>query len=230
MPSRSWMPLASLQRPTGRGLRCRVDGPDRTGPGLIAARQDRPGMLRRRLSLLQAVSLNMSMMVGIGPFITIPTFLGDARRPARDARLGPRCARGPGRRPGLERAGRGVPRLGRDVPLLRRRLRRVRAPAGCSSSSSSGSSSSAARSRWPPGRSAWPSTSATSGPASKQTAWHWRRDPAVVGRSTGRSRPGQLLAMVVMAGDHGAGLSPDRGGGPAHGRALGRACSRRSPG
>src|SRR5436305_298447 len=32
-------------------------------------------MLRRRLSLLQAVSLNMSMMVGIGPFITIPTIL-----------------------------------------------------------------------------------------------------------------------------------------------------------
>jgi amino acid transporter len=33
-------------------------------------------MLRRRLSLLQAVSLNMSMMVGIGPFITIPAFVG----------------------------------------------------------------------------------------------------------------------------------------------------------
>jgi amino acid transporter len=32
-------------------------------------------MLRRRLSLLQAVSLNMSMMVGIGPFITIPDFV-----------------------------------------------------------------------------------------------------------------------------------------------------------
>jgi amino acid transporter len=32
-------------------------------------------MLRRRLSLLQAVSLNMSMMVGIGPFITIPMFV-----------------------------------------------------------------------------------------------------------------------------------------------------------
>ncbi len=32
-------------------------------------------MLRRRLSLLQAVSLNMGMMVGIGPFITIPEFL-----------------------------------------------------------------------------------------------------------------------------------------------------------
>jgi amino acid transporter len=29
-------------------------------------------MLRRRLTLLQAVSLNTSMMVGIGPFITIP--------------------------------------------------------------------------------------------------------------------------------------------------------------
>jgi amino acid transporter len=33
-------------------------------------------MLQRRLSLLQAVSLNMSLMVGIGPFITIPTFVG----------------------------------------------------------------------------------------------------------------------------------------------------------
>lgn len=32
-------------------------------------------MLRRRLTLLQAVSLNMAMMVGIGPFITIPDFL-----------------------------------------------------------------------------------------------------------------------------------------------------------
>jgi amino acid transporter len=33
-------------------------------------------MLKRRLNLLHAVSLNMSMMVGIGPFITIPTLLG----------------------------------------------------------------------------------------------------------------------------------------------------------
>ena len=32
-------------------------------------------MLQRKLRLLQAVSLNMSMMVGIGPFITIPTFV-----------------------------------------------------------------------------------------------------------------------------------------------------------
>ena len=33
-------------------------------------------MLQRRLSLLEAVSLNMSLMVGIGPFITIPTLVG----------------------------------------------------------------------------------------------------------------------------------------------------------
>lgn len=33
-------------------------------------------MRRRGLSLLQAVSLNMAMMVGIGPFITIPEILG----------------------------------------------------------------------------------------------------------------------------------------------------------
>ncbi len=32
-------------------------------------------MLHRRLSLLQAVSLNMGMMVGVGPFITIPVFI-----------------------------------------------------------------------------------------------------------------------------------------------------------
>jgi amino acid transporter len=32
-------------------------------------------MLQRRLSLLQAISLNMAMMVGVGPFITIPTFV-----------------------------------------------------------------------------------------------------------------------------------------------------------
>jgi amino acid transporter len=32
-------------------------------------------MLERRLRLLQAVSLNMSMMVGIGPFITIPALV-----------------------------------------------------------------------------------------------------------------------------------------------------------
>ncbi len=33
-------------------------------------------MRERRLNLLQAVSLNMSLMVGIGPFITIPTLVG----------------------------------------------------------------------------------------------------------------------------------------------------------
>lgn len=38
-------------------------------------------MLRRRLSLLQAVSLNMSMMVGIGPFVTIPLFVASMGGP-----------------------------------------------------------------------------------------------------------------------------------------------------
>jgi amino acid transporter len=38
-------------------------------------------MLERRLSLLHAVSLNMSMMVGIGPFITIPTLMGSMGGP-----------------------------------------------------------------------------------------------------------------------------------------------------
>jgi amino acid transporter len=38
-------------------------------------------MLGKRLGLLQAVSLNMSMMVGIGPFITIPTLLGSLGGP-----------------------------------------------------------------------------------------------------------------------------------------------------
>ncbi len=33
-------------------------------------------MLKRRLGLLQAVSLNMGMMVGVGPFITIPLLVG----------------------------------------------------------------------------------------------------------------------------------------------------------
>jgi amino acid transporter len=38
-------------------------------------------MLERRLSLIQAVSLNMSMMVGIGPFITIPTLIATMKGP-----------------------------------------------------------------------------------------------------------------------------------------------------
>jgi amino acid transporter len=38
-------------------------------------------MLERRLNLLQAVSLNMSMMVGIGPFITIPALVGSMGGP-----------------------------------------------------------------------------------------------------------------------------------------------------
>jgi amino acid transporter len=38
-------------------------------------------MLERRLGLLEAVSLNMSMMVGIGPFITIPALLAAMHGP-----------------------------------------------------------------------------------------------------------------------------------------------------
>jgi amino acid transporter len=38
-------------------------------------------MLERRLGLVQAVSLNMSMMVGIGPFITIPTLIATMKGP-----------------------------------------------------------------------------------------------------------------------------------------------------
>ena len=38
-------------------------------------------MLERRLRLLQAVSLNMSMMVGIGPFITIPALVATLHGP-----------------------------------------------------------------------------------------------------------------------------------------------------
>jgi amino acid transporter len=38
-------------------------------------------MLQRRLGLLQAVSLNMSLMVGIGPFITIPALVGTLAGP-----------------------------------------------------------------------------------------------------------------------------------------------------
>jgi amino acid transporter len=42
---------------------------------LSGARPGVPLMLERRLKLLEAVSLNMSMMVGIGPFITIPALV-----------------------------------------------------------------------------------------------------------------------------------------------------------
>ena len=38
-------------------------------------------MVERRLSLLQAVSLNMSMMVGTGIFITLPTLMGTMNGP-----------------------------------------------------------------------------------------------------------------------------------------------------
>ena len=106
------------RRARRRRLRCRC-APTGDARVLTAGRLTRaPTMLQRRLGLLQAVSLNMSMMVGIGPFITIPTLLAHDGRSAGDDRLDPRGAGGPRRRHGLERAGRGVPRLGRDLSLL----------------------------------------------------------------------------------------------------------------
>src|ERR1044071_297259 len=37
--------------------------------------QERPSLLLRRFGLLQATALNMSNMIGIGPFITIPLLM-----------------------------------------------------------------------------------------------------------------------------------------------------------
>ncbi len=45
-------------------------------------------MLERRLGLLQSVSLNMSQMVGIGPFITIPTLISTAGLAGPQAMVG----------------------------------------------------------------------------------------------------------------------------------------------
>jgi amino acid transporter len=38
-------------------------------------------MLERRLTLIQAISLNMSMMIGVGPFVTIPLLFGQLAGP-----------------------------------------------------------------------------------------------------------------------------------------------------
>ena len=75
-------------------------------------------MLERRLGLLQAVSLNMSMMVGIGPFITIPTLVATMGGPQAMIGWILGAAVATGRRHGLERAGRRVSRFGRNLSLL----------------------------------------------------------------------------------------------------------------
>ena len=75
-------------------------------------------MLERRLSLLQAVSLNMSMMVGIGPFITIPLLVASMDGPQSMIGWILGAAVAVCRRNGLERAGRGVSRFGRDLSFL----------------------------------------------------------------------------------------------------------------
>ncbi len=69
-------------------------------------------MLERRLGLLQAVSLNMSMMVGIGPFITIPTLVDTMGGPQSMIGWILGAAVALGRRHGLERARGGFPGSG----------------------------------------------------------------------------------------------------------------------
>src|SRR6202000_735383 len=47
-----------------------------------------PVHLQRRLGLLQATALNMSNMVGVGPFITIPLLMGTINGGGPQAMLG----------------------------------------------------------------------------------------------------------------------------------------------
>ena len=82
--------------------------------------------LVRRFGLLQATALNMSNMIGVGPFITIPLLMSALGGP--QALLGwlvalviVIC-----RRPGLERARRGDARVGRLVRYLREGFGRER--------------------------------------------------------------------------------------------------------
>ena len=75
-------------------------------------------MLERRLRLLQAVSLNMSMMVGVGPFITIPALVATMDGPQSMIGWILGARRGAGRWHGVERAGRRVPGIRRDISFL----------------------------------------------------------------------------------------------------------------
>ncbi len=82
--------------------------------------------LERRFGLLQATALNMSNMIGIGPFITIPLLM--------TALGGPQALLGwlvalvivDRRRHGVERAGRGAARVGRHLPVPARGVRAER--------------------------------------------------------------------------------------------------------
>ena len=160
----------------------------------------------------------MSMMVGIGPFITIPS--SSAHMGGPQAMLGWVLGGlvAPGRRPGLERAGRGLPGLGRARTTSSTPSTAESGPAGCSSSSSSGSSSSAARWSWPAGRIGLATTLGYFWPALDGPAWSWPLVPGLAWAVTW----GQVGAIGVLATRHGPGLPADRGGGAADGRALGR--------
>ncbi len=50
-----------------------------------------PAQLERGLGLLEATSLNMTFMVGIGPFVVIPFVIQAMHGPLRPSRVGPRA-------------------------------------------------------------------------------------------------------------------------------------------
>ena len=68
----------------------------------MSSQPDGKGGFVRAIGLFPATALNMSQMVGIGPFITIPLILA-VLTPARHRRLGYRRADRHLRRPGLGR-------------------------------------------------------------------------------------------------------------------------------
>ena len=80
-----------------------------------APTESKPHELHRRLGLLQATAMNMSNMVGVGPFVTIPLILAAMGGP--QAMLGwiLGALLGRVRRHGLGRAGLGRSGLRRDL-------------------------------------------------------------------------------------------------------------------
>ena len=78
--------------------------------------------LERRVTLLPATALNMSNMIGIGPFITIPLLMTGLGGP-QALRVGGGARHRHRRRADLERARRGHAGIGRHVSVPARRLR-----------------------------------------------------------------------------------------------------------
>ena len=172
-----------------------------------------PGHLHRSFGLLQATAMNMSNMVGVGPFLTIPLILAAMGGP--QAMLGWIVGARAGhlRRHGLGRIGLRRAVLRRHVRVPEGRLSPERGWDDCCRSCSSGSSSSRARWKSPPATSASPSTRPTS----------CRMTPPYM----------TWLAVGVGVLTVVAALPQDRVGGQAHGGAVGgndadhrrRACS-----